>query len=442
MRLKRNWSLASRLAAVTLVALIAATLLNFAVTFSGPPPLRRPVSLVELLPALEGKAPVPRQSYGWVAEPVIVPTFTPQPGEQPRPATRTAIAERLGIGPEQIGFATAQGKRIGGPPGPVLEARDGFSIGMRLANGSWRVIRGAPAPLLTEWHWVTLGLTSIAALIFALLSRMVARSVVRPLDQLGSEADRVGLGRGGPITVEGPPEVMRVARAVTAMRDRLATAIEGRTAMFTAVAHDMAAPLARLRFRLAALPEATREAAERDIDELSDLIRGILALASTEHPPRAPVMVDLAALAREVAEAEGLAATGLHDGGVVLGDAAGLRRLLTNLCCNAIRYAGGGDVDAQVNSGRVEIAVRDRGPGIPDTQLERIFEPFFRLEGSRNRETAGAGLGLSIARNMAEAHGGSLIARNRAGGGAEFLLTIPRASLARLLEEMRPSAAG
>ena len=104
-----------------------------------------------------------------------------------------------------------------------------------------------------------------------------------------------------------------------------------------------------------------------------------------------------------------------------------LHRLIANLAVNARRYAGGGELTLESEPGRIVVRMADRGPGFPPDLAENLFEPFFRVEGSRSRETAGTGLGLATARDVAKAHGGTLTAANREGGGAEFVLTLPRA---------------
>jgi len=187
----------------------------------------------------------------------------------------------------------------------------------------------------------------------------------------------------------------------------------------------MAAPLARLRFRLVQLPDEQRIAAERDVDELSAMIAGILELSSASMAPPQHAQLDAIELARLVATAEGLQFQSTTERAVISGDAMALRRLLTNLCANAKRYARGGVVVASVEGDLLQISVLDEGPGFPPDQAERLFEPFYRVESSRSRATAGAGLGLAIARGIAEAHGGKLVALVRDTGGAEFRFTVP-----------------
>ena len=419
-----NWGLAARFAAVMLVALIAATFVNFAITFAGPPPMRRPVPVGEVVSLVDRGAAASRE-FSWVTGPAVEDGFRPGAGERPLPRTALAIARSLALAPADVRLTALEGRRADGMQDPTNELRDGFTLGIRQANGMWRIVRGDPAPLVTRWHWVTLGSAMAAALAFAALAALVARSVVRPLDRLGHEADRANLGKESAITLKGPPEVVRVARAVAAMRDRLASAIENRTALFTAVAHDMAAPVARLRFRLNDLPERQRAAAEADLAELSELISGIVEFSAIGRQPLPLAELDAIALARDVAERERVPFVGDATAAIVKGDAAALRRLLTNLVVNARRHGGGGEVSACIGETGVCVSVADRGPGVPAEHAARIFDPFYRVEHSRSRETAGAGLGLAIAHSIAVAHAGDLRYSPRPGGGAIFALTMP-----------------
>jgi signal transduction histidine kinase len=199
--------------------------------------------------------------------------------------------------------------------------------------------------------------------------------------------------------------------------------------MLAAIAHDMAAPLARLQFRIQSLPDEARDAAEADIADLSEMITGILNFArGNARLERQPV--DLGETCRKVASGFTggcIVLSGDIAGCIITGDALALRRLITNLASNAVRYAGGGEIVIESASDMVTCVVRDDGPGFPPEFAERLFEPFFRVETSRNRDTAGTGLGLANALETARAHAGTLTARNRSGGGAEFVLSLPRA---------------
>ena len=199
--------------------------------------------------------------------------------------------------------------------------------------------------------------------------------------------------------------------------------------MLGAVSHDLRTMLTRLRLRTELIDdEAQRAKAEADLDEMQAMLEGTLAFAkgSVRAEPTGPV--DLAALLQTIAdEADGEHAVTYAgpDRFVVAGRATALRRLLTNLVSNAVRYGGGGEIRLEPGADRVEILVDDRGPGIPATDLARVFEPFYRVEASRARSTGGVGLGLAIARTLAREHGGDVDLANRSEGGLRARLTLP-----------------
>jgi signal transduction histidine kinase len=199
------------------------------------------------------------------------------------------------------------------------------------------------------------------------------------------------------------------------------------------MSHDLKTPITRLRLRAELLEDPDlRERFVRDLSEMDrmvgttlDYMRGLDDHESLRAVDVASLIAALQADAEELGHAvrvEGSAQAPFH------GKAEGLRRILQNLLDNALRY--GRDVSLHIDdSGNaLTFYVRDRGPGIPESELERVFEPFFRLEGSRNLGTGGTGLGLSIARNIAQSMGGAVTLRNREGGGLEARVVLPRRS--------------
>jgi signal transduction histidine kinase len=191
-----------------------------------------------------------------------------------------------------------------------------------------------------------------------------------------------------------------------------------------------------LRLRAELLEHAdTREKFVRDLAEMERMVQTSLDYMRglDDREPLQPIDIP-ALLSAMQADAE---ETGNRV--QVLGSAAapfwgkplGLRRCLQNLLDNALRYAKNAEIEVQDQPRCLILSVRDRGPGIPAAELERVFEPFYRLEGSRNPSTGGSGLGLSIARNLAQSMGGEVTLRNRAGGGLEATVTLPRAPFAQ-----------
>ncbi|KAJ8139012.1 hypothetical protein OY671_007776, partial [Metschnikowia pulcherrima] len=255
--------------------------------------------------------------------------------------------------------------------------------------------------------------------------------IVQPLRRLGAEADRVVNEHDGiTITSGGPPEVAQSAQAVAAMRDRSAGSVENRTQMSAAIAHDMAAPVSRSEFRSHQSPPEARNGAERDLTESADMLGSIIDYARGTAGSRKRAVDMKASCANAIAtidQEEGRSAfRAPEEDCTVNGDPMTSHRSIANSAVNASRYAGGGESTLEGNAHGIVARMADRGPGFPPELAESSFEPFFRVEGSRSRETAGTGLGLATARDVAKAHGGTSTAANRAGGGAEFVSTSPR----------------
>jgi signal transduction histidine kinase len=167
----------------------------------------------------------------------------------------------------------------------------------------------------------------------------------------------------------------------------------------------------------------------RELDEMESMVHEALALFRGLDDGEAPVPVDLDALLATVrGEFTGMGATVTVTGSArepFVGKPQALKRCVTNLVANAIKFGSRADV-VLTDGSELTIRVRDQGPGVPAAELERVFEPFYRVESSRNRDSGGTGLGLAIARDVAQAHGGSLTLHNLVGGGLEALLTLPR----------------
>lgn len=264
------------------------------------------------------------------------------------------------------------------------------------------------------------------------LSLIAVRWVTGPLSTLASAAEKLGEDINRPPLPEtGPVEARRAARAFNTMQRRLSRFISDRTRILTAMSHDLKTPITRLRLRTELLDdEALRNKFSKDLEEMESMVTQTLDFmrdASTSEPvQRVDIMALLESLQTDyqdmgnTVEVEGRLERSFS------GRPLALRRCLTNLVDNAIRYGMRATIRAEESADRITIRVLDEGPGIPEAELEHAFEPFFRGESSRSRETGGTGLGLGIARNIARAHGGDLVLKNRPGGGLETILTLPR----------------
>jgi signal transduction histidine kinase len=200
--------------------------------------------------------------------------------------------------------------------------------------------------------------------------------------------------------------------------------------MLAAITHDLQTPLTRMRLRLEKVPDP--ELQQRLIGDLSamqEMVREGLVLARSMDASEAMQMLDLDSLLDSVcsdaADASQQVTLSGQAGMAVLGRPLDLRRCLSNLIDNAVKYGQKADVTVERTGGAARIVIRDCGPGIAHDELARVFEPFYRVESSRSRESGGTGLGLTIARNIAEQHGGSVTLANHAEGGLEVTLVLP-----------------
>ncbi|HWG29697.1 MAG TPA: ATP-binding protein, partial [Steroidobacteraceae bacterium] len=249
---------------------------------------------------------------------------------------------------------------------------------------------------------------------------------------LANAADRVGRDVRQPkLQEQGAREIRDAARAFNTMQDRLHRYLDSRTRVLAAMSHDLKTPLTRLRLQVETLedPEAQARIGTQ-LDEMESMVRGALALfrGLDDDEALAPVDINalLATLQAEFTQMGGkVSVQGSAQSGLV-GKPQGLKRCLTNLIENAIKFGGSARVYLQDAGTAVVIRIEDDGPGIPPEELERVFEPFYRVESSRNRDSGGTGLGLSIARDIAQSHGGSLVLGNLPQRGLEAVLTLPR----------------
>ncbi|MEJ8836909.1 ATP-binding protein [Ramlibacter sp. AN1133] len=315
----------------------------------------------------------------------------------------------------------------GGPPGPVLRTQ------VQLGDGSWARFDTQLRPSASTPPW-RLALT-LAILLFAvlLLAYVAVRWVTRPLHVLADAADALGHDiHRPPLPEDGPTEIRRAAQAFNSMQQRLVRFIEDRTRVFAAMSHDLKTPITRMRLRAELLEDdEQRQRFEADLREMETMVTQTLEFMRGMGGTEARQDVDINALleslqsdneamGREV-RLEGQARAA-YPARVSL-----LRRCLANLVDNAVLYGERATVQVDDGADALVIRVLDEGPGIPAAELEKVFEPFYRLEQSRSRATGGTGLGLAIARNVAHMHGGEIALRNREVRGLEAILTLPRA---------------
>jgi signal transduction histidine kinase len=268
-------------------------------------------------------------------------------------------------------------------------------------------------------------------LILVVVLYLVARSITRPLSDLARAADSVGRDvRPSQLQERGARELRDAARAFNTMQDRLRRYLDSRSRVLAAMSHDLKTPLTRMRLQVEALDDhPMQERIGHELDEMEAMVHQALALfrGLDDGEPLMPIDIN-ALLVRIGQECAVLGGEVLVTGRAqqpLSGKPQTLKRCLTNLIVNAIKFGGRALVEVE-DGAELTIRVRDEGPGIPADELERVFEPFYRVESSRNRDSGGTGLGLTIARDIAQAHGGTLTLQNMTGGGLEARLVLPR----------------
>jgi signal transduction histidine kinase len=319
----------------------------------------------------------------------------------------------------------------GGMMGPNFGAWRGLRVAVKLSDGQWlsfatTLPQGAPS---VSWQFITS--MALMGLIVLIVSVWAVRRVTAPLGMLSAAADRLGRDVAAePLAEAGTIEMQRAARAFNRMQERLRRMVESRTQMLAALSHDLRTPLTLLRLRA----EEVAEGEERDkmlatIGEMDEMIGTTLAFARDEVRAEPRRRVDIAALLTSVVD--DMADAGLP---VTMTPAAplihdcqpnALKRAFTNLLDNAVKYGKRAQAAIASAGKAIEITIDDEGPGIPDAELPKVFQPFYRVEDSRNRDSGGTGLGLAIAQSIVQTHGGELILANRPGGGLRATIKLP-----------------
>ena len=245
-------------------------------------------------------------------------------------------------------------------------------------------------------------------------------------EELGRNIDRP------PLPERGANELVRASRALNAMQDRLKRYVQTRMQALAAMSHDLKTPITRMRLRAELLDDPQLKAKfVKDFDALQEMVDIDTGLHAGPGRWRRAAAADRCHCADIQPEGRCRGSRPRrHRAGdarnPVMGRSQALKRCLQNLIDNALAYGKRADITVRDEDGMLNIAIRDDGPGIPDGEIERVFEPFYRVESSRNRNSGGSGLGLSIARNIAQAHGGTVRLKNVATGGLEATLRLPR----------------
>jgi|GEM_PF-536591 len=351
------------------------------------------------------------------------------PGLSRGPSATAAAAPAAAVGGFAPSKPVARGL-FGLAPAPFIEGD--FVAAYREAPGRWIVVRPTPEPFPNSWQRRVLLWFALSLAVVAPLGYLFARSLTTPLTDFVKAAEHIGRDPSASVLVmEGPAEVGRAGRAFNQMQRRLKRFVDDRAAVVSALSHDLRAPLLRMRFRAEKAPPEIKAGMLHEVAQMEDMISSVLAFMRdvSESGPRESVDLRsvLECVIDDVAMTGGDAVLDPGDDVLVEADVQGVRRALTNLVENAVKYGERAHARLYVDEGEAVVEIVDRGPGVPETELERVFQPFYRTDDARSSNKSGVGLGLVSARSMVRAHGGDVQLRNSDTGLiAQVRLPLPR----------------
>jgi two-component system, OmpR family, sensor kinase len=374
-------------------------------------------------------------------QPPVVPS-----GMRTDPALQAQLAQALGVPESTIRLGWEEGSEI------QLKRPVDFSIdnrAVRMAEvvflrelivarqwpQAWCVAEVPPRSWISSRKFnVPLSVLLLSMAVLLPFAWVFARRLSRPMHDFATAADAIGRNEQAPLLDEQGPQEMRIAaRALNAMQVRIQEQLREREAMIAAIAHDLRTPLSRIAFRVEAASPSASESVQRDIEQMNAMITATLEFSREGKHSRGDQVVDLNALLSAIADDEqaihhNVQFASQADAVFVEGDELQLNRLFQNLIDNALNFGGIATLELRAEGGRAVVTVADNGPGIASGQVEEMFRPFKRGDPSRNRQTGGVGLGLSIARAIAQRHGADLQVANRPEGGLLVTVTIPVAT--------------
>jgi two-component system, OmpR family, sensor kinase len=449
---KRRFSapIAAQIVALLICGVAVGQIVTLLIVFLTPPPRPSAYRISEIADALDGQIVKPRDGRPLVLAVSAPPAADNDAHHAFANAARLELADLLKVSDDRVRLSIDRpmGPFLGasvlslrgrpmGPPGaaggpngrpfggdwrhpPGFGMASGaepifgdFKAALRQSSGEWVVVAPAPEPFPTAWQSRLIVWFLACLAVLAPAGYLFARRLVAPIGAFARAADRLGRDPSAPqLELSGPAEIGTAARAFNEMQARLKRYIEDRTSMIGAISHDLRTPLTRIRFKIESAEPALRASVGSDLDQMEAMISGVLSFVRDASYARDRTAIDLLSVlecAVDDARASG-AETDLSSSGqpTVDGDALALRRLFANLIDNAVKYGHRVRVRLYADGPTAVTEVTDDGPGLPSSELERVFEPFYRAEPSRNRETGGIGLGLAVARSIARAHGGDV----------------------------------
>jgi signal transduction histidine kinase len=311
---------------------------------------------------------------------------------------------------------------------------DKLTASLRFADGQWLNFTEPITPVGPILSFDSLPLYSLIAGLVIVMSIWSLRRLTAPYRMMETAVTRIGNDlKSPPIAETGSREIRAAAKAVNAMQVRLRDYVEDREHLAAALAHDLRTPLTRMRLRLELLRKSpAREALAHDLADIEDIASSVIDFAKFEVTEEKAERIDFWSLVESIAD--GFEEVSFdHDGTrprglICVARPVALKRCVTNLVQNAVTYGKKAHLSLERSQDTITLAIRDEGPGIPQAQIDAVFGSFVRLEQSRNRQTGGLGLGLTIARNIARAAGGDVSLTNHPGGGLLTQLRLPLAA--------------
>jgi signal transduction histidine kinase len=335
-------------------------------------------------------------------------------------------------GPWQPRQPGARPKRGWGERRHIRRESTVLAMAVRLQDGRWLNAVSVMRPLDRFWQWQTLLSAGLTALILSVLMILMVQRITQPLARLAVAADRFGRGEASPPLAEhGPVDIQETIRAFNRMRTRLERFVQDRTRMLAAISHDLRTPITALRVRAELIDDPeTRGKILVTLDEMQRMTEATLAFVREEAVQEGSRLIDLVALVESLCD--DLSDTGKDVAFSGPGKipyschVLSLKRALGNLIDNAVIYGQRARVTLTEDREALRITIDDDGPGIAVADMERVFEPFVRLEASRSRETGGVGLWMAIARSIVRRHGGDITLDNRPEAGLRVTVRLPK----------------
>ena len=392
--------------------------------------------IAETVRALEAQRPAQRadtlralESADWRV--ILIDAEQTAPNA-PRGPIQAAIAARLGGEREMRTTGGGGGRMMRGNSATPRHTMSMRVFDVQLRDGQWIRISVNPEVETPALPGDLIAQLLLTLLIVIAVVMLAVRQATKPLQQLAQAADKLGRDLdAAPLAEGGPAETRQAAQAFNRMQARIKHLIDERARALAAVSHDLRTPLTRLRLRAELVDnEQLREQMAADLDSMAAMLDATLDYLRGLQDSEAARPIDINALLQSLTDDAEVLGKSISVKGVAqapfTGRLSALRRALQNLIDNAIKYGHSAQMRVEDDATSLRIVVEDAGPGVAATELERVTEPYYRPDSSRNHETGGVGLGLSIVKDIALIHGGELLLSNRPQGGLCATLVLPR----------------